>query len=1609
MSDSAQPQSVFACDTLLSSSSFLNTTHHLAQQDKVPTSPSSSQRVHSVSVEQSTNHVPGITSRDFNKGGSFFCTNSSFSRISLDQPEPNADGVFEGQNFTDTSQKNITTSTSLVISFSLCTFRHITGSFSQACLYISGSFTSVTLSATVFFSIKNTNALGRGAGLSFETVSNPIVKQCLFSNCSGQDRGGGIHAYHMDLLSVEECTFDKCSAASGGGICTYRKNSLKVSNSAFISCSATGKGGGVCFAQPISQAIFSSVAFRSCASPTASSLLSGYYTEDASLVTFLQSDADMGKISFAGTDFTTKITTITATATVTSCEGVDPLYPGSASIRMTLSVSHTGTVLAKYTRAENAVDRLLIFTFSGLTNGLASLSESDHGYSTTDTYTIKNAQTVGLILSGTPSFSLKSGVISRSVDEAHATLDNDGNTTTIVLTGQNLSPGSYDVTITDTTNKATGFTATLTAPNTLTGTHLIYPPTAADVIKFAEDYLVSNVVYQGASISSSGVTFKTPTEPRRLESFTDEVLNAKKTHLTVVVHGRKLSTAQLKLKLQSDDGIIEVTSTLKNGDSASLYVDLAVGDTQTSTQLKFGLEYRLLAAFLGEDQLLVNSQVTMTVPNPPIVTLISTPPTCAGATFEVSVVGTNLPSGTTFKATLNSSHTFLILFSSSGSGSGTIKAGLESEVQFDTEYLMTSLVDSAVGSDEIVLVRAPKFRTPVGPTISKVEASLSPSTIENISIVVTGSNMIATGFELVVCEAGTSNEITIPVTFSDSQTGTGEAVVFGSTELKYGTNYSVISVRNSAVIAALKGTISFLTPATPPRITSSQCVLGDEMKTKAKISIVGEGFPSGTAFSIGLIERSSGGDVSGTNLRLSSTFGGLIGSEVQTSHELWEEVYGSEGKMKYGAEYRITDLSISGYRCGVNAAVSFNVDPEPSRIIGIENQLDIPQNLTNIRLYGRWIEQGTYEVRLNNQVGPRINVTFSDSKTEERKSEPVKVTVFGNNAILTFDTLYQIFSVISVDSLVPVLIDQTSTSFSIESPPRVETASITVDIPSETITLTLTGVLFNVGHEIIVTVNGTASGNQVSQETIATSTNSLSVNFSISPSSPIVSGDVHIVHQVYDRQKDDYYLLHSGLKFTPPHLPGILTATAVLHPSNKGFLVTLRGSDLPIGHTFRVSLQGTSFSFTIDFQTAQAGTSQLIPADVSSLEYDTEYQISNIVHLTNPNFRLSFTGSFRTPNKPRLTMIHLAESGSTDTTTCWIAPSQCQTLEVAWSSFQQFDGLFDEIIFGVNEKAMIGDNILIKTIKVCLKTDLTITDLIFSLPSFHSWLLSNTPSSVISGTGSIAISSVSIVSQHSASIGIGFLSLTDGILSISSFSVIDVLIQSDIVMINMTGETSRLSLDLTKCMLRNTNTTNAPFLLFSTSHAESSVSMTDTLFLSSNRIQTQTVSDIYQDSFLSITVPQLTTSITECVFDRSGTRAASGTIINSLLSLSIFTPTGTTNTTQCIVSLTRLLLVDCCPLDPSIGAIGITLPSCLCQVRLEECWFEETRSTSPFQYSSLGVPVLTPKRKPSFLASSQASGLVIRRDILIPSIRRKGSTFSSCRLGIVTKSDFSLQ
>ncbi|KAK2940066.1 hypothetical protein BLNAU_25028 [Blattamonas nauphoetae] len=150
--------------------------------------------------------------------------------------------------------------------------------------------------------------------------------------------------------------------------------------------------------------------------------------------------------------------------------------------------------------------------------------------------------------------------------------------------------------------------------------------------------------------------------------------------------------------------------------------------------------------------------------------------------------------------------------------------------------------------------------------------------------------MIATGFELVV------------------QTGTGEAVVFGSTELKYGTNYSVISVKNSVVIAALEGTISFLTPATPPRITSSQCVLGDTMKTKAKITIVGEGFPSGMAFSIGLIERSSNNDVSGTDLRLSSTFGGLIGSEVQTSHELWEEVYGSEGKVKYGAEYRITDL-----------------------------------------------------------------------------------------------------------------------------------------------------------------------------------------------------------------------------------------------------------------------------------------------------------------------------------------------------------------------------------------------------------------------------------------------------------------------------------------------------------------------------------------------------------------------------------------------------------------------------------------------------------------------------------------------------------------------------
>ncbi|KAK2944083.1 hypothetical protein BLNAU_21000 [Blattamonas nauphoetae] len=1191
---------------------------------------------------KSTNHLYGTLGMDINTGMDFLFKNTTFSNCLTDNVQSNAEETIDGKHFVTTGRKSYTsTNTYSSITFSFCTFRSMTYHHTLAiggggAISVYETAADLTVADCAFSNCNITGDAADGGAVNFHgnesaPYSTMRVSRSAFHSCYAKDCGGAVSFGVTGYTYLDNCAFYGCSCGNHGGSISIQ--GLLVSTLSDITIekgTATVRGGG-CYLDLIGALSLSSVSFRGCTCTNEANsrdIIFGNY-----------SVSTLPRVNVSNCDSSSGSPNVVFRTGGTSDSVYVPQVTKGMKILTTAVTHESDTATVTVTTLNSLKGKMNVLLSGGSLPRLVQVTFAENNGAGSKVGIGTTTSGADGVLQSAVAYTALSSVISghipstQFVYEATASLDASGNSTTVVVSGISLPSGSYSVVMKDSAGQTKTITPSLSGTTTLTQSFSLYP--TPSTLKFGETYTLTSVICGATSILLNDVKMTTPIEPTRIERIQDEKLNGEKTAVSVMIVGRQFGGTTMTLKMKSSSGEVELTKLVTVLNVTHCVMTLPVSESETSTQLKFGTEYEILDASSTGSGIFVNSNVKLVVPDPPIVTSISAPLTCAGTTFEVSVVGTKLPKGKTFKATLNSSHTFLVSFSSAESGSGTIKAGLESEVQFNTEYLMTSLVDSEDGSDEIVLVRAPKFVTPVGPTISKVEALLSLSTIENISIVVTGSNMIATGFELVVSEAGRSNEITIPVTFSDDQTGIGEAVVFGSTELKYGTNYSVISVKNSVVIAALEGTISFLTPATPPRITSSKCVLGDTMKTKAKITIVGEGFPSKTAFSIGLIERSSDGDVSGTDLRLSSTFGGLVGSEVQTNHELWEEVYGSEGKMKYGAEYRITDLSISGYRCGVNAAVTLKVDPAPARVT------DISSSLTGDREFVVFVltceelddsEEFSAEISLSSspeQVFEASACTFVSPSSLELR---VAVDVEGTSGV-KYGTTYSLKRVFS--STVNVILHKTD--LVVPDPPIVTLISAPLTCAGTTFEVSIVGTKLPEGKTFKATLN--------SSHTFLvsfSSTESGSGSIKAGLESEVQFNTEYLMTSLVDSVVgSDEIVLVRAPKFVTPVGPTISKVEALLSLSTiENISIVVTGSNMiATGFVLVVCEAGTSneIRIPVTFSDSQTGTGEAVVFGSTELKYGTNYSVISVKNSV-VIAALEGTISFLTPaTPPRIT------------------------------------------------------------------------------------------------------------------------------------------------------------------------------------------------------------------------------------------------------------------------------------------------------------------------------------------------------------------------------------
>ncbi|KAK2953827.1 hypothetical protein BLNAU_11230 [Blattamonas nauphoetae] len=331
------------------------------------------------------------------------------------------------------------------------------------------------------------------------------------------------------------------------------------------------------------------------------------------------------------------------------------------------------------------------------------------------------------------------------------------------LMGANAEPDKRTITIrSDSSNPSESGSKTIK----------FYPHDSAELL-FGYEYIVDSVSLDGSTLlQNSDLSFSTPDEPARLSSIQSCSLMDSKDGVIVIVKGFALKQDTRWMIVTSSDGDeIESDGEIDVKSESECWITFKVGWEENMTHLEFLKTYTLVGGSGGSNELIITPELSFTVPSGPIVQSISAPLTCASSSFPVGIVGTDLPIESGFKVELVGGLWFLVDFSSSTEGNGTISASVPGEMQFDTSYSVASVTkgDRKMKCDSV------SFKTPIGPTLVDVKAALRTSNVNNVMLTLESLRMPVGAMNLTIKESG-STPIEIEVSFVSSEAGSVEVV-----------------------------------------------------------------------------------------------------------------------------------------------------------------------------------------------------------------------------------------------------------------------------------------------------------------------------------------------------------------------------------------------------------------------------------------------------------------------------------------------------------------------------------------------------------------------------------------------------------------------------------------------------------------------------------------------------------------------------------------------------------------------------------------------------------------------------------------------------------------
>ncbi|KAK2948051.1 hypothetical protein BLNAU_16998 [Blattamonas nauphoetae] len=315
---------------------------------------------------------------------------------------------------------------------------------------------------------------------------------------------------------------------------------------------------------------------------------------------------------------------------------------------------------------------------------------------------------------------------------------------------------------------------------------------------------------------ASGFAFP-PFKSERVTQVEGIVVNKENSEATITLGGLGLSAQPFQVVLEREG--IDVTSTdnIVFVSATRITIVFPISSMQSSTTLQFGETYTVKAVTDGTDWFAVSPSFTITIPNPPIVTGISSSLSTNCTHFQVLFTGTDLPSTGTFTATLTNGQTFRVGFGMDEVGrSDWIEGNASSSLSFNTSYTLSSLSSE---SSEILLSQS-SFTSSKGPTLKDVQAVLAADP-NKVEMTLEAERMPEQDWTLFVQKVGTDERSSFTVSFSSAEDGATTVSVYGSEAiLEYETTYTVEKMVLGTLTAALPTTITFTTPDEPARVES---------------------------------------------------------------------------------------------------------------------------------------------------------------------------------------------------------------------------------------------------------------------------------------------------------------------------------------------------------------------------------------------------------------------------------------------------------------------------------------------------------------------------------------------------------------------------------------------------------------------------------------------------------------------------------------------------------------------------------------------------------------------------------------------------------------------